>query len=187
MIALLGEAVGALWLPCSATVVVPAVVLAVAGRGRWAVTAAAAAGLVVGAFVAVAWAPPVPPVVVGIALAAGAVGAARRRAAPTSTLGGALAGLAAGSLWQPCVGAALGDALTTALTSPWAALVPIGAYVAVLTLPGAAATALLRVGGGRATSTVLPVGAAVAGLALAVLVAVGLGDDVTGALFRWST
>lgn len=185
MIGLAVEAARSVLLPCSATIVVAAVLLALAGAGRARVVAATTVGLVVGAFVAAGWAPAVPAVVVGLGLAGGAVATrwAPRGPAPAGAL---VAGVAAGLLWQPCVGVRLGDTLTTAITRPWAALLPLAVYVVVLALPGVVTAWLVRparealatrVGGAAATLLV----------GLGALVVVGLGDDVTGALFRWSS
>lgn len=193
LLALVVEAGGAIALPCSATIVVTAILVALLGRGRAWTTAGLVLGTIVGAVVAVTWGWIPPDVVVGVALAiGGGVVAWTSRAATTGMVvpaaGAALAGASAGWLWQPCVGEHLGTVLNVGIRDPWAAVVPLAAFVAVLVLPAvlvSVAARSARVRGWLDGAALVTTAVLVVGLGLAVTV--GFGDDLTAALFRWST
>lgn len=191
--ALVAEAGGAIVLPCSATIVVTAILVALLGRGRAWTTVGLVGGTIAGAVVAVTWGWVPPDVVVGVALATGGGAVAwRSRATGTGRVvpaaGAALAGAAAGWLWQPCVGEQLGTVLNAGVRDPWSAVVPLAAFVFVLVLPAVLVSVAARSPRVRgwldglpvATTTVLVVG-------LGLAVTIGFGDDLTAALFRWST
>lgn len=187
------EAGGAIVLPCSATIVVTAILVALLGRGRAWTTVGLVVGTIIGAVIAVTWGWVPPDVAVGVALAAGGGVVAWRsradgvgRAVPGA--GAALAGAAAGWLWQPCVGEQLGTVLNAGVRDPWSAVVPLSAFVFVLVLPAVLVSVVARSSRVRAWLDGVPWAATlvlVVGLGLAVTV--GFGDDLTAALFRWST
>lgn len=188
------EAAGSLLLPCSATLVVPGVLVAILGRGRLDSTVALVVGLVGGSIAAVLWGLAPPDVVTGLALAAGGLAVARWGTATSPrpralAAGGALVGgLAAGALWKPCVGEHLGTALTTGVRDPWSGVVPLAVYLLVLSVPVMVVGMLAATTRGqRWLGRPAVVATTVVVVALGAAVVIGLGDDVTGALFRWST
>lgn len=198
------EAGASIVLPCSATIIVPTAVVALLGRGRTGVVVAVLGGAVVGALGVLGLVPTVPDVIVGLVFAGGSLtvlrearqdppgpatgaGASRWRGA-AGPLGAAAAGVASGVLWMPCVGAELGTLLTAGVRDPWPAAAPLALFVLVLCLPVVVLAALVRTGPGRRLLDGWPLMAlGVVALALGMAVVVGFGDDVTGALFRWST
>lgn len=192
-LALMAEATGAIVVPCSATIVVTGVLLAPLTRGRTSGLVALVTGTALGAVVAVAWGwVPAAPVI-GLAMVGGGLLAARSGPpgdvrAVAAAVGTGMAGAAAGWLWQPCVGEHLGVVLTTAVRRPWWAVLALVAYVVVLVVPALVVGMLARsprlatrLGRGARTAAMLVV------VALGLAVVVGLGDELTAALFRWST
>jgi cytochrome c biogenesis protein CcdA len=188
-VGLIAEAATSILLPCSLAIVVPAVLLAVATAGRWPPVGAASIGLALGAWEHVGPWPGLAAAVAGtVGLAAwAALLAARSRPAPAA-LAAAVAGASAATVWIPCVGSHLGDALGTAARDPLAGLVPVAAYVLVLTLPGVAVARVTRwwaSRGGR-RQRIAVVSAGVLGLGYSVLVITGAATQVAGTLARWS-
>lgn len=195
------EGVESITLLCSLVVLVPGLVLALTGaRGRgWLVAGfvagtatmmwARAGGLwtldadgparwwIAGAIVLVYGLVLSAPPVLRVAPAVGAV------------VGGA-AGAVAGWLWQPCVGENLADALNRAESDRVAGLLGLHAYVLGLSIPLLVVAALPHAW--PATSRALHhravrTGAAVVAGGYGLTVAVGRYDDITEALFRFSS
>ena len=103
--------------------------------------------------------------------------------------GGALAGGAAGQLWVPCVGRALGQVLNQLPARPVVGGLELAVYVAGILAPLAALAALLHLAPdrlpprGRAGLALLSGSVLVV---LALLVATGRHDEVTSRLVQWS-
>ena len=104
--------------------------------------------------------------------------------------GGGLVGLAAGVLWRPCVGPALGTILTAAPADPAGQLGPFAAYMAGLLAATAAVAALTHLHPAleaAMAATPARVMAATPLLLLVVVLATGSYGTVVGALVRASS
>lgn len=182
MIPALIEGITQSLLPCSWTLLLPAVALGLATR-RATAFATFTGGVVVAAWIAATGWYVAPVWLAGIALLSGAALWWWTGPAP---LPSALVGVGAGWAWRPCVGPELGDVLTTAQTDPWAALVPLGLF-----LIGVVGVGLLGgwgvsrfVGESRSASTTRA-GSVVAGI-LGLTMVLGLYSDIASVLARWS-
>lgn len=107
-----------------------------------------------------------------------------------AAVGAVLAGGAAAQLWTPCVGPAFGQVLNQLPDRPVIGAGELIVYGAGILAPLPALTGLLRLAPQRLPG---PVRAGLAGaggaalVALALLVAAGLQDEVTSQLVRWSS
>lgn len=108
-----------------------AAVLLLAGRRRLSALATFAAAAALLAWLrAAGMVGSVPaPLLVVSAIGGGALFVFARNRLWSTTLGGALLGLVAGSTWMPCVGDRLGVILNNAPSEPLAQLLPMTAYV----------------------------------------------------------
>ncbi len=182
MIPALFEGVTQSLLPCSWTVLLPAIAIGV-GTRNLRVYGVFAAGLVVAAWaMASGWL--VPPLwVAGIGLLVGAV---LWWGQGISWVSAALVGIGAAWAWRPCVGPELGEALTTAAREPFAAFGGLTMFLLGLVGVG------LAVGIGiamlierRNDSTSSRAGAVVAGI-LGLTMIVGLYPSIASTFARWS-
>lgn len=182
------EGIRAVALPCTLAVLVPGLVVAVAGRLRATPTLgfAAATALLVWATGLGLTAPAggVGQVAAALVLGGGVV-AAGRDLTWVRAAGGAAAGVVSTLLWVPCVGRELGAALTAAPSDPWGQLVPLVRFGLGMVLPLLALVAVARLvdppdtwrrGAGH-------VGTAVGGV-LVLLLLTGAWDDAVGELVR---
>lgn len=183
MIPALWEGITQSLLPCSWTILLPAIALGIESR-RWRVfivfsvsVVLAAWAAVAGWFVAAVW-------VAGAMLLGGALLWWRRG---VNALVAAVIGIGSAWAWRPCVGAELGNALTTAQTDPLAALPGlamfllgvVGVGVAVGVGVGVAMERLKRRPPTRA-------GAVVAGI-YGLTMVLGIYPRLASELARWST
>jgi cytochrome c biogenesis protein CcdA len=179
------EAVGSLMLPCSWTLVAPAFLAAAAGRWRYEVVAATAAGsMLAGAGRLAGW-PTAPDVLLGLVMAAAFLGLGSRPRAAAIASGGAVGAVAA-MVWTPCVGPELG-AILSADSSP-ATLAGIAAFMAGSAVPAVALVLVRRLvppAPGRRSRVAWA--ASLLGVGLGALVAVGLHLPVVSLLAEWST
>lgn len=191
--------------PCSLALVLPAAGATVlGGRNGWLVAIACWTTATLAAWIsAVGVARTQDGIVLGVALAATALAGTgllwlqSASAQPSHTpdmgralLGGGLVGLAAGLLWRPCVGPALGVILTTAPDDPAGQLGPFAVYLAGL-LAGTVALAALPhlhpVLDRAATSTPTRVMAAAPLLLLVLVLVTDRYGQVVGTLVRASS
>lgn len=194
--AILVEGLAAIALPCSLALLAPGVVVALLARDHTVVAA-----FVGGVAVTIWWGAtgrPIPSMEGWTAVASGAVlGVALTVLAipnldcsPNEAAGGraaqgwagATVGTVAALLWQPCVGSALGSALTIAPEQPAATLLPLFLYVVAVASPLWVGVAIAR----RTPKRVWMLGGGAAGLALTAAVTVGRYDDLAGWLLRLS-
>jgi cytochrome c biogenesis protein CcdA len=179
------EGVASIALPCSWILLLPAGFAVIGARGRRSVVAGVCGGVVVGLMIrATGSALPaaLAGVVAGVALGGGFSLVTRT---PWAWLGGAVVGLAAASVWQPCVGAHLGDILSTGSIEPLAGSISMLPYALGISLPVPAvgfAAELLPANLGKWLAR----GVMVGGALMAVGVAVGWHVPVVGFLARWS-
>ncbi len=202
MIDLLLEGVQASVQPCSLALLLPALgAVVLAGRRGWIALLgvwAAAAGL--------AWAQASLLLDVssdggwtGVILALIALlgltvqwltrGGSGRRARMAAGLGGLLIGVAAGLLWRPCVGPALGVLLTAAPRGPGGQLLPLLVYMAGLLAIALLVAMLPLVNpalGGLVRTTPARVVAITPLVMLSVVLATGQYDRIIGALVQLS-
>ncbi len=183
MITALGEGISQSLLPCSWTLLVPAIALGL-GTRNVAVLGVFAGTVIVTAWVVAAGWFVAPLWLAGAALLAG--GLLWWRLGPTY-IPAVLVGVGAAWAWRPCVGAELGKALTTAQHSPLDALGGLGAFllgvIVVGLLIGLAVGALIRRRkGGRLENA----GAAVA-VVLGLTMILGIYPKIASMLAQWST
>lgn len=198
MIPALLEGVRSVVLPCTIALILPGIVVVLAGVGR-AVTVGSAylvstAVVIwlrsVGWFV---WDPMGAGALVAAALVLAGVIAlwwgAREGDDPVrmavAATGSAVTGLVAATIWLPCVGPELGDLLSRARAEPWSVALPLMAFVVGALVPVIAAVAVVGLVGPQRNARLAPVGL-VLGVSLAVLIALGRHDDVAATLYRWS-
>ena len=183
MISALVEGIAQSLLPCSWTLLLPAVTLGLATR-RVAVLGTFAVAAVLTAWIAVAgWV--IPPLwLAGVALLVG--GLLWWRLGPGS---GAAAMIGVGSAWawQPCVGPELGEALTTAQSDPWSAFGGLAMF-----LLGVVGVGLgIGVAGGflldRLGKEPLTKAGAFVVAVLGLTMVVGLYPKIASTLAQWST
>lgn len=190
---LLAEGIRSGVLPCSYSILLPALALVVLRkRERLGVLGVFALFTVISAWTRAAGISDVPAErAVVVLLALGGSGSAlwvSSRAA--GLVSAALLGVFAGATWFPCVGEELGALLTDARSAPLAALPLLAVYLVGVMMPLVAASAVLsyipsvrRGADSRWAATVA--GATLA--AVAVLVVTGHYDTLLSTLARWST
>lgn len=183
MIAALGEGIAQSLLPCSWTILLPAIGLGLATR-RVATFAAFAGTVVLVAWVTVAGWFVGPLLLAGITLLAGGLLWWRLGARTVSAV---MIGAGAAWAWEPCVGPELGDALTTAVTDPVGALGGLAMFLLGLIVVGlfigfAIGTLFQRFG--RRPSP--KVGAVIA-LLLGLSMLIGVYPHIASTFARWST
>jgi hypothetical protein len=179
MIAAFGEGIAQSLLPCSWTLLLPAVAFGL-GTRRPLVLGTYAAVIVAATWTAAAGRL-VPPVwVAGVAFLVG--GILWWWLGPTVAPATAVA-LGAAWAWAPCVGPELGEALTTAQRDPVAAFGGIAAFVLGVVAVGLASGTLLGRWSGKRLDRA---GAVFAGL-LGVTMVIGIYPQIASTLARWST
>lgn len=208
MVPLLLEGLESAWFPCSLILLLPgaAVVLASGERPVAALSGFGVAGL------AAAWARFAdrggdwPDGVSAVALIAGAVvllatvirrsgvaeSSRNRPGGPPragAALGGALVGMAAAGLWEPCVGEEFGSLLNELPGRGVDGPILLLAYLAGVLAPLVAVGALVELVPARVLDRARPVFAVLGGVVLAtmaVATAAGFHDEVATRLIRWS-
>jgi len=183
MISSFGEGITQALLPCSWTLLLPAVALGMATRK------AAAPGAFAGSLVLTAWISAagwvVPPVwLAGVALLIGGVLWWRR--GPTY-LPTAIVGIGAAWAWQPCVGPELGEALTTAQRDPLSALGGLAMFLLGVTVVGVAIGLGVGTAIGRWSGRTLDKAGAVVSIALGLTMFLGIYPKIASTLAQWST
>ncbi len=180
--------------PCSLVLLIPGLATAITARqeSSAALTGYGAAVLVVGWLRFSARIDDTPTVIVAMAFAAAAlllIVPLIRRLNIVSATGGAIAGLAAASLWEPCVGAAFGSLLVDLPGGGPGSFVMMSLYLAGIVAPLAVLGAVLHV---IPNPTLLPIrpvmmfaGGAVFFI-MAIATATGFVDSVIGQLVQWS-
>ncbi len=203
MVELLLEGLASAWLPCSSILLVPGGAAILAGGSRPLV----ALGGFAGSSLVTAWArfaerggdwpvgiSAVALIVGAVTLLASVVERARPDRSPAvdrlrTAAGGAMVGVAAAELWEPCVGAAFGSLLNDLPDRGVDGLFLLLAYGAGVLAPllalGAASTLLPERLRERARPAVAVVGGAVLAT-MALATAAGLHDEVVARLIRWS-
>lgn len=183
MIPALWEGMTQSLLPCSWTILLPAIALGLETR-RWKVYGSFLVAVVLAAWAAVAGWLVIAVWVAGAVLLGGAVLWWRLGANPVVA---AVVGVGSAWAWRPCVGAELGDALTTAQTDPLASFPGLAMFLVGVVLVG------LAIGAGvgllaRRLSRRLPnrSGAVVAGL-YGLTMVLGIYPKLASELARWST
>lgn len=124
------EGMGDILLPCAAAIVVPGLLVAVAGRqyGRGsAVVFAASVGVGLWMRASGLFTSSPQPLLVGLGFLVAAAAFLRGHRS-TALIGSVITGAMAAWMWQPCVGIHLGEALTTATRDAAGAFVPLMAY-----------------------------------------------------------
>lgn len=194
MIAAFVEAVTDLALPCSLTLLVPGVAASLSTRSHPLAVALSTYGAVtvvgwlrlteqiparLGTWVALA-------VGVLVLISFGSLFGSSTRLGQRVTAG-AVIGVAAASIWTPCVGEELGTILNRGPDDPLGVLLPFAAFVAGISLVSIA-VALARVvfQPPERLSSILSVVATSVGAAFALLLASGLYTDVVAQLVFWS-
>lgn len=187
MIAALLEGVRSAALPCSLTLLIPGIAVVLAARKAPVAAAAGFVGslLVVGWLRAIGYLGTLPvgwiAVAIGTAMLLAVIGSAVN-SSRLGTIGlGAVPGVGAAWIWQPCVGVELGSILNRAPTEPLAALPLLSAYlvgVAVVVL----VAALVRVvtADTKSPKRFVTVAGVVGGAAVAMAIAFGIYRDVVG-------
>jgi hypothetical protein len=183
MIAAFVEGVTQSLLPCSWILVVPAVTVGLATRRPFVLATFAGAVVVTAWAAAAGWiVSPLWPA--GVAFIAGGVLWWRFGATYGPV---ALAGMGAARAWQPCVGAELGKALTTAQYDPSAVIAGLAMFLLGVVGLGLAVGLALGVLLERfGIGPVVKTGAAVA-VALGLTIVTGLYPTIASALAEWST
>lgn len=186
------EGVRAVALPCTLALLLPGLVVALVARLR-----APAVLAFVGTVGVMVWATALgvdlPMGLVWQVVGAGALGIGllavwRGRHVALRVGGGSLTAAVSSVLWVPCVGRALGAALTAAPSDPLGQFVPLVLYGIGSMLPLLALVAvgvLLR--SEERWPDWLDSGAAVVGVVLVAVLALGAWDEVVGELVRRST
>jgi cytochrome c biogenesis protein CcdA len=178
------EGVEAIVLPCSWTLLVPAVVAVGVALGRRMVVVGTIGGLVLGLMTRAAGIGlPVPleGPVAGVLLGAGLLLICRSQR--WAGAGGSITGVAAASMWQPCVGARLGSILS--LASPLEAASQMIPYALGVTIPVVAVGLMAEFVPRTSTGWVSRI-AAILGVVLVLVVVTGWHHPVVGILARWS-
>jgi cytochrome c biogenesis protein CcdA len=183
MIAAFGEGITQAVLPCSWTLLLPAIALGL-GTRNIAVLAAFAGSVVLAAWITVAGWLVAPVWLAGVTLLVG--GLLWWRFGPTS-LPAAVVGVGSAWAWRPCVGPELGEALTTAQRDPFAALGGLALFlfgvIVIGVAIGLAVGALIRRWNGeRAERT-----GAVIAIVLGLTMVLGIYPTIASTLARWST
>ena len=183
MIAALGEGITQSLLPCSWTLLLPAIAL---GLGTRKITVL---GVFTGTVILTAWTVAagwfVAPVwLAGVALLVGGLLWWRRGPIVATAVA---VGVGSAWAWRPCVGPQLGEALTTAQHDPVAALGGLGAFilgviVVGVTIGWVAGALTRRLVGDRVERA----GAAVA-LVLGLSMVLGIYPKIASTLAQWST
>jgi hypothetical protein len=186
------EGVRAVALPCTLALLLPGLVVALAARLR-----APAVLAFVGTVGVMVWATALgvdlPTGVGWRLLGAGTLGLGlvavwRGRHPALRAAGGSLVAALSSVLWVPCVGRALGAALTSAPGDPLGQFLPLVLYGVGSMLPLLALVAVgVIVRSEERWPGWLDTGAAVVGLVLVAVLALGAWDEVVGELVRRST
>lgn len=170
-------------LPCSWTLLLPAIALGMATR-RATVITFYIAGVVATVWIAASGALTAPLWLAGLSLLGGA--AAWWRTGP-NWIASLLVGIGAGWAWRPCVGTELGNALTTALTDPWAAFLPLAFFLVGVTGVGLLIGAAIgRLVGESRKPAANRAGSLVASI-LGLTMVLGVYSSIASVLARWST
>lgn len=191
---LLAEGFETAFFPCSLVLLIPGLATAITARqeSSAALVGYTAAVLVVGWLRFSARIGDTPIFIVAMAFAAAAlllVVPLIRRLNVVSAGGGAIAGLAAASLWEPCVGAAFGSLLVDLPGGGPGSFVMMSLYLAGIVAPLGIIGAILHV---IPNPMLLPVrpfmmfGGGAAFFVLAIATAIGVVDSIIGQLVQWS-
>lgn len=191
---ILAEGFETAFFPCSLVLLIPGLATAITARQE---STAALAGYT-GAILVVGWLRfsarigDTPIVIVAMAFAAAAVlllVPLMRRLNLVSTGGGALAGMAAASLWEPCVGSEFGSLLVDLPGGGPGSFIMMSLYLVGLVAPLGLVGAVLHAIPNPVLLPARPVmmfGGGAAFFVLAVATAVGVIDSIIGQLVQWS-
>lgn len=170
-------------LPCSWTILLPAIALGLATR-RLAVFGSFAAAVVLAAWAAVAGWMVVAVWVAGAVLLGGAI--LWWRLGPKPIVAGVV-GVGSAWAWRPCVGPELGDALTTAQTDPIAAFPGLALFLCGVVVVGVGFGLVLRLAAERiGKRSPDRAGAFVAGV-YGLTMVFGVYPSLASEMARWST
>ncbi|HUS43344.1 MAG TPA: hypothetical protein VMY16_11830 [Ilumatobacteraceae bacterium] len=199
MFAAFAEAIRTTTQPCTLLLLLPALVMAIITRGRWAAFAAMCTGAVLGGWLFIAnvvaldgWrlqlSGALVVAVIGLVLVARSVSPLNWAATPgVQAAFASLVTFAATLWWRPCIGTELGVILTGARAGALGELPGITAYMLGSMMPVLAVVLLMRVidpspvAARRAAWL-----AGVVGLAAAVAVTIGRHDELVATLTRWT-
>ncbi len=183
MIAALGEGITQSLLPCSWTLLVPAIALGL-GTKKLAIFGVFAGAVILAAWIAIAGWFVAPVWLAGAALVVG--GLLWWRLGPRY-LPVAIVGVGAAWAWRPCVGPELGEALSTAQRDPVAAFGGLGMFLLGVIVVGIVIGLIAAAVARRWTNAPIEKAGAAVAVLLGLTMVLGLYPKIASTLAQWST